>query len=229
MKVARSDGASAAVAALADRIAELAESASGDFCIAFSGGESAKSLYPELARRRLDFSRFKIFFADERCVFPDSPDSNYRWARELFLEPLKIRGGRVFRLRGVDCPVDAAEAASKAAAENLPSAGGFPQFDCVVLGIGPDMHTASIFPDTMELLDSPKIYGVCHTKSSEFWRITLTGKAILNAREILAPVLGESKAPVLSRLEASVAAGDFSTPAAAVFGRAKNCTVFAGF
>ena len=81
----------------------------------------------------------------------------------------------------------------------------------------------------MELLDSPKIYGVCHTKSSEFWRITLTGKAILNAREILAPVLGESKAPVLSRLEASVAAGDFSTPAAAIFGRAKNCTVFAGF
>lgn len=229
MKVARSDGASAAVAALADRIAELAESASGDFCIAFSGGESAKSLYPELARRRLDFSRFKIFFADERCVFPDSPDSNYRWARELFLEPLKICGGRVFRLRGEDCPVDAAEAASKAAAENIPSAGGFPQFDCVVLGIGPDMHTASIFPDTMELLDSPKIYGVCHTKSSEFWRITLTGKAILNAREILAPVFGESKAPVLSRLEASVAAGDFSTPAAAVFGRAKNCTVFAGF
>ena len=125
--------------------------------------------------------------------------------------------------------MDAAEAASKAAAENLPSAGGFPQFDCVVLGIGSDMHTASIFPDTMELLDSPKIYGVCHTKSSEFWRITLTGKAILNAREILAPVLGESKAPVLSRLEASVAAGDFSTPAAAIFGRAKNCTVFAGF
>ena len=179
MKVARSDGAAAAVAALADRIAELAESASGDFCIAFSGGESAKSLYPELARRRLDFSRFKIFFVDERCVFPDSPDSNYRWARELFLGPLKIRGGRVFRLRGEECPVDAAEAASKAAAENLPSAGGFPQFDCVVLGIGPDMHTASIFPDTMELLDSPKIYGVCHTKSSEFWRITLTGKAIL--------------------------------------------------
>lgn len=229
MEVVRTDGAAAAAAALADRIAELAGRASGSFCIAFSGGESAKALYPELARRRLDFTRFKIFFVDERCVLPDSPDSNYRWARELFLEPLKIGSGRVFRLRGEDCPVTAAGDASKAAAANVPPADGFPRFDCVVLGIGPDMHTASIFPDTMGLLDSPKIYDVCHTKSSKFWRITLTGRAILNARAILAPVLGKSKAPVLERLEASVAAGDFSTPAAAVFGRAKNCSVFAGF
>ena len=154
-------------------------------------------------------------------------DSNYRWARELFIEPLNIPKERVFRLRGEECPITAAEEASKAALENVPSENGFPVFDCVVLGVGADMHTASIFPDTPGLLDSPKVYAACRPQTSKFWRITLTGKALLNSRDTLALLIGESKAPVLKRLEESVQNGDFSTPSAAILGRSKNCTVFA--
>ena len=107
------------------------------------------------------------------------------------------------------------------------SENGFPVFDCVVLGVGADMHTASIFPDTPGLLDSPKVYAACRPQTSKFWRITLTGKALLNSRDTLALLIGESKAPVLKRLEESVQNGDFSTPSAAILGRSKNCTVFA--
>lgn len=226
MKIEKCSSPSDALEKLADKI-ESDSQKPGDFCIAFSGGESAKKMFPVLARRNMDFSRFKIFFVDERCVFPESQDSNYRWARELFIEPLNIPKERVFRLRGEECPITAAEEASKAALENVPSENGFPVFDCVVLGVGADMHTASIFPDTPGLLGSPKVYAACRPQTSKFWRITLTGKALLNSRDTLALLIGESKAPVLKRLEESVQNGDFSTPSAAILGRSKNCTVFA--
>ena len=200
MKIEKCSSPSDALEKLADKI-ESDSQKPGDFCIAFSGGESAKKMFPVLARRNMDFSRFKIFFVDERCVFPESQDSNYRWARELFIEPLNIPKERVFRLRGEECPITAAD--------------------------GADMHTASIFPDTPGLLDSPKVYAACRPQTSKFWRITLTGKALLNSRDTLALLIGESKAPVLKRLEESVQNGDFSTPSAAILGRSKNCTVFA--
>lgn len=226
MKIEKCSSPSDALEKLADKI-ESDSQKPGDFCVAFSGGESAKKMFPVLARRNMDFSRFKIFFVDERCVFPDSQDSNYRWARELFIEPLNIPKERVFRLRGEECPIAAADEASRAALENVPSENGFPIFDCVVLGVGADMHTASIFPDTPGLLESPKVYAACRPQASKFWRITLTGKALLNSRDTLALLIGEYKAPVLKRLEESVQIGDFSTPSASILGRSKNCTVFA--
>lgn len=133
MKIEKCSSPSDALEKLADKI-ESDSQKPGDFCVAFSGGESAKKMFPVLARRNMDFSRFKIFFVDERCVFPDSQDSNYRWARELFIEPLNIPKERVFRLRGEECPITAADEASRAALENVPSENGFPVFDCVVLG-----------------------------------------------------------------------------------------------
>ena len=183
-------------------------------------------MFPVLARRNMDFSRFKIFFVDERCVFPESQDSNYRWARELFIEPLNIPKERVFRLRGEECPITAAEEASKAALENVPSENGFPVFDCVVLGSGP-ICTRHLFSRTRPDFWTRRSVRGMPPATSKFWRITLTGKALLNSRDTLALLIGESKAPVLKRLEESVQNGDFSTPSAAILGRSKNCTVFA--
>lgn len=229
MKVIKAENQNAAVEKLVDKIAADMQKCGGEFSIAFSGGESSKKLFPALVGSGIDFSKAKIFFVDERCVAPDSEDSNYKWARELFIEPLAINRDKVFRLCGEDCPVKAAESASKAAIRNLSIVNGLPRFDCVILGVGADMHTASIFPDTLGILDSPKIYVPVHPKTSKFWRLTLTGKMLLNASEISVLLLGEGKREILARLEAAVAAGDYSLPSSAILGRAKNATVFAGF
>src|SRR3954447_24384567 len=143
------DSLAALVASAAARIAALAARAiagRGRFRVALAGGSTPRALYPRLLGAG-DWTRADVFFGDERAVPPDDPQSNYRMARETLLDPARVPAANVFRWRAEAPDLDSAardyERALRGAAP--------PWLDLVLLGLGPDGHTASLFPGTAAL------------------------------------------------------------------------------
>ena len=137
----------------ADHFIELvgaAIAARGWAAVALAGGSTPRAMNALLAapprRDQLDWTKVRFFFGDERCVPPDHPDSNYRMTRETLFVPLGIADTQIARIRGEDEP-HAAAAAYDAILESV--LGAPPIFDVVYLGMGPDGHTASLFPGTI--------------------------------------------------------------------------------
>ncbi|MBM4125235.1 MAG: 6-phosphogluconolactonase, partial [Nitrospira sp.] len=130
--------------------------AGGRFCVALSGGSTPRALHGILAgaafSEQLDWRRVSFFFGDERCVPPDHPESNFAMAEETLFRPLKIAPGQIHRMRGEADPDEAARAYEMAVCEQFgvqPPV--WPSFDLVLLGLGEDGHTASLFPGTSAL------------------------------------------------------------------------------
>jgi 6-phosphogluconolactonase len=188
--------------AAADELAELAAGHVGTFRIALSGGSTPKRLFQILAERGprgLPWERIELYWGDERCVAPDHADSNYAMTKANLLDPLGLDPARVHRIRGED--PDPAAAASAYAAELAPLApegGGFPEFDYVMLGLGSDGHTASLFPGSPALdavgesfvanaVDSPLTRG-------KTTRLTITASTINWGRHVRFLVAGADKA-----------------------------------
>jgi 6-phosphogluconolactonase len=209
--------------ALAERGAEwVAEQAAaaitsrGEFSIALAGGSTPKALYQLLARppyrERLDWSRWSVYFGDERASPPDDPESNYRMARETLLDHVPIPPGRVHRMEAERPDLDAAAAEYSSLLEaTLPlGPGGAPRLDCILLGIGADGHTASLFPGTpaLEVVDAWATRGLATYEPYD--RITVTFPLINGGAAVAFLVAGESKRAAL----AGVVAG--SVPAARV-------------
>src|SRR4051812_28796380 len=141
------DNLAAVVAAAAARIAQAAERAiasRGRFRVALAGGSTPRALYPQLVTA-IDWTRADIFLGDERVVPPDDPQSNYRMVRETLLGPARVPAANVFRWRSEAGELDAAAQAYEQAlrARDAP-----PLLDLALLGLGPDGHTASLFPGT---------------------------------------------------------------------------------
>jgi len=192
---------SALMRAAAERIATLAAEAierHGRFDWVLSGGSTPEQLYALLASpeqaRRIDWARVAFFFGDERCVPPDDPQSNYRMARASLLAPLGVRADQVHRMRG--------ELGAEAAAEDYraelarcpgPGANGLPVFDLVLLGLGGDGHTASLFPGTAAL-DERTRWVVGNHPDGLVPRVTLTYPVLDAARRVLFLVSGADKA-----------------------------------
>ena len=186
-------------------IATDAIAARGHAAIALSGGSTPKLLHQHLAKRgrgALAWDRVELWFGDERTVPPDHADSNYRMARETLIDPLGLDPARVHRIVG-DSADHAAAAASYAAAL-VASLGAPPVLDLVVLGMGPDGHTASLFPGTPALaettawvvanpVDSPVTKG-------KTTRITMTFPAIAAARHVRLLICGADKAARLAEV-----------------------------
>jgi len=185
----------------AERIASLAVEAierRGRFDWVLSGGSTPAQLYALLAgpewARRFDWARVAFFFGDERCVPPDDPQSNYRMARTSLLEPLGVSGEQVHRMRG--------ELGAQAAAEDYraelqrcpgPGPGGLPVFDLILLGLGGDGHTASLFPGTAAL-DERSVWVSESHPAGLVPRVTLTFPVLDAARRVLFLVSGSDKA-----------------------------------
>lgn len=201
---------SAAVAeALAEIFIDSAERAireRGQYLVAFAGGTTPKAAYQLLAtdgyRRRVEWRKVLVFFGDERCVPPQDPQSNYRMAREALLDPARVPTENVFRMRGEIAPEDAAREYARTLVEK---AGEPPRVDLVMLGMGPDGHTASLFPGSDPRIDEERYVRAVYADSAKMWRITLTPAAINAARTVVFAVEGAAKAPML----ASVLEGDF--------------------
>lgn len=199
------DDAEAVSLAAADQVVQAANQAikeNGAFHIALSGGSTPKRLYQHLAsdvyRSKIDWEKVHIYFGDERSVAPEHVDSNYRMACEAFLDQLTIPENQIHRMQGER--VDLAQSATEYAELllGLPADNELPQFDLILLGMGDDGHTASLFPGTVALSENEKTVVAQDVPQMNTKRITLTYPVINNAHRVMLLIAGKSKA---SRLE----------------------------
>jgi 6-phosphogluconolactonase len=195
------DTADEVAGALADAFvsdAQEAIAARGAFFVALAGGTTPKNAYALLAqeprRSRVDWNHVFVYFGDERCVPPDDRDSNYRMAREAFLSHVPLPADHVHRMHGEDDP---AAAARDYAALLIQTMGDLPRFDLVMLGMGPDGHTASLFPGTDPLSDNDRLVRAPYVDKFSTYRITITPLVINNARHVVIATEGLPKAPAL--------------------------------
>ena len=144
--------------------------------------------------------KFKVFWVDERCVPPDDPESNYGMAHHHLFRHVDIPKNQIYRIKGEYDPRSEQERYESILRENIPLKNGLPKFDLIILGMGSDGHTASIFPDQMELFNSENLCEVSEHPEKGQKRITLTGKVINNAHNVVFLVTGDQKAPVLSQI-----------------------------
>jgi 6-phosphogluconolactonase len=198
------------------KIAHDAIAASGQCAVALAGGSTPRPLYEllstDLYRTRIDWARTHLFWGDERCVPPQHPDSNYRMTRVALLDHVPIPPENVHRIVGEDEPARAADAYERLLREFF-GQGEVPErsFDLVLLGMGSDGHTASIFPGTAAATESRRWAMAVHVEQPhEMWRVTLT-KVVLNAAaDVTFLVTGANKA---SRLRAVLHDGIEPLPA----------------
>ncbi len=183
------------------RIAAHAVAKRGGFAVALSGGTTPAGLYGVLAsdaklREAVPWDRTQVFWGDERQVPPEHPDSNYRLARDILLSKVSVPEVNVHRIPG-DLP-DASQAAQRYEHDMRASLGlgegELPRFDLVLLGLGADGHTASLFPGTEALQEKHHAATANWVDTLRSWRITLTVPAINRARAVMFLVSGEDKA-----------------------------------
>jgi 6-phosphogluconolactonase len=180
----------------------------GLFTVALSGGSTPRSTYALLASKefapRVDWPRVHVFWGDERCVPPDHTDSNYRMAREALLDKVPIPAQNVHRIQG-ELPPDQAAAAYRAELEPFLGAGG--RFDLILLGMGADGHTASLFPGTAAIHERKERVVAHHVRRQGrrpdklgTWRITLTPAVINTAAQVTFLVAGAGKSERLRQV-----------------------------
>lgn len=173
-----------------------------DACrIALSGGSTPKSLYALIAdrvdkgrARGIDWARVHLFFGDERCVPPDHPDSNYRMVKQsLLVHGLTVA---VHRVLGELPPEEAAARYEEELREEFGD--GVPKFDLIILGLGTDGHTASLFPGSAALHDRTRWVAANYVEKFKGWRITFTYQVLNSAVEDLFLVSGSEKAEAVA-------------------------------
>lgn len=176
----------------------------GLFRVALSGGSTPRCVHWLLARPpfrdSIDWDRVLFFFGDERCVPPDSDRSNYRMARETLFDPLSIAPDRIFRMRGEEEPKHAASEYARALRAEFSDERGVTRFDFAYLGMGPDGHTASLFPGTRALEEQRELVAANWVPKQREWRITLTYPALNAARRIVFLAVGAEKAPAATAI-----------------------------
>jgi 6-phosphogluconolactonase len=172
-------------------------SGAGRFTLALAGGRTPRALYRRLREEPLDWARIELLFGDERCVPPDHPDSNYRMVQETLLDGLPVPPARVLRMEGERDPAEAADRYASALRGLFPSA-PFPRLDLVLLGMGVDGHTASLFPGTSALEESVRWVVANHVPSQDAWRLTLTLPVLRAAAATMFVITGLDKAAVVS-------------------------------
>jgi len=186
------------------RAARTAVGAQGRFTVALSGGSTPKALYSLLAASYADFAwdRVFLFFGDERHVPPTDPQSNYRMVHESLLTKITIPAENVFRVPAEN--PDAAAAATEYEAQlhrffKL-RPGEFPRFDLVLLGMGPDGHTASLFPDSPALNEESRLVVANWVAKFNTHRITFTFPVLNHAAEVMFMASGADKADMVHQV-----------------------------
>jgi 6-phosphogluconolactonase len=195
--------AAAVAAEAAERVVAAADEAvvlAGRLSVALAGGSTPKALYELLAgdnyRDRIDWPNVHVFFGDERTVPPDHKDSNYRMAVEALLSKVPIPAAQVHRMRGEIDP----EQAAKEYGELLKSTFGDGGIDLVLLGMGDDGHTASLFPGTPALGETKHRAVANRVPQLNTTRLTMTAPFINRAREVIITVTGAAKAKRLAEV-----------------------------
>jgi 6-phosphogluconolactonase len=199
--------AAAAAAYFADKSAAAA-AAHGRARIAISGGSTPKAAFALLGdpakpwRAQMPWDSLDLWWVDERCVPPDHADSNYRMTREALLDKAPLKPDQIHRMKG---ELEPAEAAAEYEMD-LRNAFGLkdnkrPQFDLLQLGMGPDGHTASLFPHTAALHESNRLVVANHVETvKDSWRVTLTRPVINHASDVFFLIGGADKAQILKEV-----------------------------
>ena len=189
------------------RRAEQAVAERGRFTIALGGGSTPRDLYRLLAdangpfRARFPWRRTQYFWGDERHVPPDHPDSNYRMAREAMLDSADVPAENVHRIAAENPDAGAAAEAYEAVLrEQLASDGTLPRFDLILLGLGPEGHTASLFPGSPALHDDARLVAAPWVPAMSTFRITLTPPVINRAACVAFLISGEKKREILTNV-----------------------------
>jgi 6-phosphogluconolactonase len=193
----------AAAAEEVARASQEAVSERGRFTIALSGGSTPKSLYGLLAtnaRASLPWDRMNFFWGDERHVPPTDPDSNYRMANEAMLSRLPIPPENIFRIPAENPDADAVAASYEQTLRKFfqLTATEVPTFDLILLGLGPDAHTASLFPGTAALQERSRLVVANWVEKLKTHRLSFTLPVLNAARNVVFLVSGTDKAPAVA-------------------------------
>lgn len=173
------------------------------FHLAISGGKTPDLLFAALADKYSQspiWQKVNFWWVDERMVPPTHPESNFGVAQKLLFSQISIPEDNIHRIKGENNPQEEALSYSSQILKNLPQSENLPVFDLILLGMGDDGHTASIFPDQMDLLESDHICEVATHPVSGQKRVTLTGEVINSASKICFLVTGKEKATRLKEI-----------------------------
>ncbi len=173
------------------------------FSWVLSGGSTPKMIFEKIAicyKDLIDWKKVAIFWGDERCVGPEDAESNYKMARESLLDLVPVPSSNIFRIQGESVPADEAGRYADQFLKNVNTVHGFPRADLLMLGLGEDGHTASIFPSNIQLFSSNKLFETAEHPQTKQKRITATGKIINHAKMVVVVATGENKSSVVARI-----------------------------
>jgi 6-phosphogluconolactonase len=186
------------------RIGRAAIAERGRFAVALSGGSTPRALYSLLAKDYADLSwnQTFLFFGDERHVPPDHPDSNYRMVNEALLTKVPIPAANVYRVaaENPDAAAAAAEYEDRLRSFFQLKPGGVPRFDLILLGLGPDGHAASLFPDSAGLKEQSRLVIANWVEKFKTHRITFTYPVLNQAANVMFLVSGADKADMVEQV-----------------------------
>ncbi|HDR67712.1 MAG TPA: 6-phosphogluconolactonase [Bacteroidaceae bacterium] len=171
--------------------------------VALSGGSTPKMVFKHISSDNhcdINWKKIRLFWVDERCVPPEDEESNFNMTRNNLLVNINIPDENIFRIYGENDPEDEAVRYNRILEKNVDPVNAWPKFDIVLLGLGEDGHTASVFPGNNSLFHSTKYSeAVTHPQSGQR-RISLTGGVINNAEMVIFVVTGSGKAEIVKRV-----------------------------
>jgi len=175
--------------------------------VAISGGSTPRATFELLGdpglpwRGRMQWDKLDLYWVDERCVPPDDPESNYRMTREALLDRVALRPEQIHRMEGeLDPELAASRYESELRTGFRLEGAKLPRFDLILLGMGPDGHTASLFPHTEALGETSRLVTANHVAQKDAWRITLTWPVINRANSVFFLVAGVYKEQILKEV-----------------------------
>ncbi|MBC7925304.1 MAG: 6-phosphogluconolactonase [Bryobacteraceae bacterium] len=169
--------------------------------LAVSGGSTPKLMFAYMAKAEIDWNKVHLFWVDERGVPPDNADSNYRMTNEHFIVPARIPQRNIHRVKAeLEADVAARYYESEIREFFRVAPGELPHFDLLHLGVGPDAHTASLFPGEPLIDDRAGLVGAVYVQKMQQWRITLLPGVLLSARNTAVLISGQDKAEAMQHV-----------------------------
>lgn len=173
------------------------------FHLALSGGKTPSLLFSRIAEKYLHeipWHKIQFWWGDERMVAPYDPESNFGVVNKLLFWKIGIPQSQIHRIKGEVHPTEEAKRYGLEIRSLVPKLNNWPVFDLIMLGLGDDGHTASIFPDQMQLLGNEEVTAIAYQPNTGQQRITLTGKVINNAKRVAFLISGASKAKIFNEI-----------------------------
>ncbi len=181
----------------------VSESKSDTYHLALSGGKTPSLLFSLLAGKYVTavcWEKIHFWWGDERMVEPNNLESNFGAVNKFLFSKINLNQNQIHRIKGEADPTKEAKRYGLQINSWIPINNDWPEFDLIMLGLGDDGHTASIFPDQMLLLESAEVTGIATHPLTGQQRITLTGKVLNNAKKVAFMISGESKAGIFNEI-----------------------------